>query len=122
NLKVTGALKVWNTGSPAPGGTRVNLSAGTLDIGSLDTNGNAARFNWTGGTLIIGGIPQGPVSLTANAEMANSILTVGVDGPFGELLDLGPSKSLRLRGNGVTVDSAACLAATGGGLAAGSLL
>jgi GH25 family lysozyme M1 (1,4-beta-N-acetylmuramidase) len=47
----TPTLKIWDTGAAVPGGTRVNLSGGTLSVGSIDTTDNPARFNFTGGTL-----------------------------------------------------------------------
>ena len=44
-------LKIWDSGAAAPNGTRVNFSAGTVSVGHIDTGGNPARFNFTGGTL-----------------------------------------------------------------------
>ncbi len=43
---VAGILKIWNARSSS-----LILSGGTLSVGSLDFDGNPARFIWTGGTL-----------------------------------------------------------------------
>jgi hypothetical protein len=65
-VQVNGEVRIWDTT-----GTAVNLSSGTLMAGSLNTSGNTARFNWTGGTLRITG--AAPFNSTAAANN----LTVG---------------------------------------------
>jgi len=95
---VSGTLKIWNTT-----GSAVNLSAGTLAVGSLDTNGNPSRFNWTGGTLGITGAAG--LALTAT-------------GPLGGTLSLASSRTLTVT-NTLSTDSSTSLALTGGTLSAG---
>ncbi len=56
---IGGLLKIWNTTDSA-----VNLSGGTLSVGTLDTSGNPALFHWTGGTL----------ALTANNTFAGDLI------------------------------------------------
>ena len=57
----------------------MNLSAGSLGVGSIDTTGNPSRFNWTGGTLNVTG--SGGVFL-------------GAAGPFGNALSVNNGKAL----------------------------
>ncbi len=45
---ISGTLKVWDTG-----GTALNLSGGTLSVGTLDLSGNSSRFHQTGGVFIL---------------------------------------------------------------------
>ncbi len=54
SLSVTGAMKIWNSTVPLVN-SKVNFSGGSMSLGSLNTDGDAASFNWTGGTLTIGG-------------------------------------------------------------------
>jgi T5SS/PEP-CTERM-associated repeat protein len=75
-MNVSGTLKVWNSGSAAPGGTRINLSSGILNVGTLDTvsGASAARFNWTGGTL---GITNSTFLVGTGGPLTGSILING---------------------------------------------
>jgi autotransporter-associated beta strand protein len=54
SLSVTGAMKIWNSAVSLVN-SKVNFSGGSMSLGSLNTDGDAASFNWTGGTLTIGG-------------------------------------------------------------------
>ena len=64
--------------------SKINLSGGTISAGSLDTNGNTASFNWTGGLLTITGASgfsvnaAGPLgsNLTIGTGVASKTLTV----------------------------------------------
>ena len=89
---------IWDTP-----GTLVQLSGGTLNVNALDTKGNPAHFQWTGGTLNLGN-PGG--------------LAVGAFGTLGEFVTLSPSSNLMtpvleinsdgevaLAGGSVTVDT-----------------
>ncbi len=81
-LNISGALKVWNSGAAAPGGTRINLTSGILNVGAIDTGGSASatRFNWSGGTLGI----------------TNSTLLVGAGGPLGISMLINGTKILNV--------------------------
>jgi T5SS/PEP-CTERM-associated repeat protein len=48
SVVVTGTLKAWNTA-----GTAINLSGGSLKVGTLDLTSTPALLNWTAGTLEI---------------------------------------------------------------------
>ena len=54
SLSVTGAMKIWNSAVPLVN-SKVNFSGGSMSLGSLNTDGDVTSFNWTGGTLTIGG-------------------------------------------------------------------
>lgn len=54
SLSVTGAMKIWNSAVSLVN-SKVNFSGGSMSLGSLNTDGDATSFNWTGGTLTIGG-------------------------------------------------------------------
>jgi autotransporter-associated beta strand protein len=101
-MTVTGTLKLWNSGAAAPAGTRLTLSGGLLSVGSLDTSGNPARVDWSGGTL----------------NLSNSSLTVGTGGQLGSSLVLGTGKSLQVSSPsaGVTVGGGGTLSIEGGSL------
>jgi hypothetical protein len=104
-MSVASVLRVRNTGSAAPGGTRVNLSGGTLNADSLDTSGNPSRFNWTVGTLAITGA---------------SGFIVGPTGPLGLTLPIAPGQTLSVT-NTLTVNSNSLLTIDGGSVSAGVL-
>jgi autotransporter-associated beta strand protein/T5SS/PEP-CTERM-associated repeat protein len=84
SVAVSGTLKVWNTGSSS-----INVSAGTLAVGSIDTSGNPARLNFTGGTL----------------DFTSSSLTISGAGPIASL-SLTANKTLRVSGAGSTFQNA----------------
>jgi autotransporter-associated beta strand protein/T5SS/PEP-CTERM-associated repeat protein len=95
SIGISGTLKVWNSGS-----STINLSAGTLAVGTLDTNGNPARLNFTGGTL----------------DLTASSLTLG-SGPISSL-SLSANKTLRVSGVGSTFQNSpgSLVSITGGKL------
>jgi len=99
---VTGELRVWSTGGDLPAGSRINHSAGTLSVGAINTAGNPARYNWTGGTL----------------EITNSNMTIGSGGPLGTSLNLDAARTLRITGNSnaLLVPSSGTLSFSGGKL------
>ncbi|MCB9867242.1 MAG: hypothetical protein H6816_11505, partial [Phycisphaerales bacterium] len=97
-LTISTTACIWDTP-----GTLVQLSGGTLNVGTLDTKGNPAHFQWTGGTLNLDN-PGG--------------LAVGAFGTLGEFVTLSPSSNLMtpvleinsdgevaLAGGSVTVDT-----------------
>jgi hypothetical protein len=98
-LFTPGTLKVWNSS-----GTTVNLAGGTIQIGTLDTNGNPAEFNWSGGTLDITG--SAGLSVTAN-------------GPLGAALNLSSGKSLIVAN---TLTNSGSITLNGGSLTANALV
>lgn len=69
----TSALKAWNTT-----GTAINLSGGTLSVGTLDLSGNPSMLNWTGGTL----------------QITYSNATIGPTGTLPANLTLSPGMTL----------------------------
>jgi T5SS/PEP-CTERM-associated repeat protein len=96
---VTGQLKIWNTTN-----TVVNLAGGTLNVASLDTTGNPARFNWTGGTLNI-----------------TTGFSLGAGGPFGSSLTLDGSRILSSPG-AAYINNGDQLTVAGGTLSVANLL
>ena len=72
----TPTLKIWNTGAAAPGGTRVNLTGGTLAVGSIDLTANPARFNFAGGTLN----HNGPGTSDLGGVTVGSLATLNING------------------------------------------
>ncbi len=56
---ISGVAKVYNAA-----GNAINLSGGTLSVGTLDMSGNPARFNWTGGTLAYTNTPTITIDLS----------------------------------------------------------
>lgn len=95
-------------------GTQVNLSGGTLRIGSLNTSSNPSLFlgnqlttGWTGGTL----------------DITRSDLPISSSGPLGSTLVLSPGKILSVSGSGRTLSIAqgASLNAAGGSVYANTL-
>jgi T5SS/PEP-CTERM-associated repeat protein len=94
NATIANTLKVWNTA-----GTAVNLSGGTLQVASLDTNGNPSRFNWTGGTLNITGAGG---------------LMIGASGPLGANVTVDSPRQLNVTNN-LTVASGGTLRIESGG-------
>jgi autotransporter-associated beta strand protein len=119
SMTLSGWLRVWNTGAAAPGGTRVNLSGGTLSVYGLNTSGNPARWNWTGGTFNLGagGWVQSP-PFPPDDGGGESSFTIGNDGPMGESLDLWTGKNFVLHRTNLIVDPVGSLAVTGGELSA----
>jgi hypothetical protein len=82
-MTVTGALTIYNTA-----GTQVNLSGGTLSVGSLSTSGNPSLFlgngtttGWTGGTLAVTG---------------SGGLIIGAGGPLGFSPLINPGMTLNV--------------------------
>ncbi len=79
----TGALTVYDAGSNV-----VNLAGGTLNAGTIDTEGDPSRFNWTSGTLHTNSMLVQPgTALGANMSLGagktltlDSFLVVGDSG------------------------------------------
>jgi fibronectin-binding autotransporter adhesin len=93
---VSGELCLWNTS-----GTTVNLTGGTLSVGSLNTSsGSASKFNWTAGTL----------------NLSNSSLTLGSGGALGSSLTLSSGQTLNITGAGQSLNVTGTLNISGGGL------
>jgi len=72
---VTGALTIWGGN-----GSSVNLSGGTLSVGSINLTTNpTTAFNWTGGTLAVtgtGGLAinsSGPLGAFANLDSSRAL-------------------------------------------------
>ncbi|MGD0464880.1 MAG: PEP-CTERM sorting domain-containing protein [Tepidisphaeraceae bacterium] len=76
SMTIGDVLKIWN--STATGAT---LSGGTLTVGSLNTSGTPANFNWSGGTLHLTGQP---LNFTSGSD---------VDASFGSSLTLGSGQT-----------------------------
>ncbi len=100
SLNTPGVLKIWNT----PGSV-TTLSSGTISAGSIDFTGNAAAFQWNGGTLQMTG-PSG--------------LLIGAGGTFGPSLSLPPNKSLGVTGT-LAIGVGSTFAVNGGSLVAGDV-
>jgi hypothetical protein len=96
-MTVSGAAKIWDNTD-----TALNLSAGTLSVGSLNTDGNPSRLNWTGGTL----------------EFTNSNPAIGTAQHLGTSLTLSAGKTLRIKTNSqfLRVLSSGSVTFTGGKL------
>ncbi|HZZ45047.1 MAG TPA: hypothetical protein VFE58_19075 [Tepidisphaeraceae bacterium] len=98
SLTDNGILKIWNTP-----GSSLNLSGGTLSVGSLDTNSNPANFNWTAGTL----------------NITNSSLSLDLSSPFGLSFTLSTGHTLHLSApNSTFYNSTGTFNLTGGTLEA----
>jgi T5SS/PEP-CTERM-associated repeat protein len=102
SVSISGLLKIWDTGAPAPLGTTVTMTAGSLAFGNIDTSSNPARFNWQGGNLTV---------------TAASGLSIGGTIPSQTL---SSSKNLTVIGN-LTIAAGSQLAANGGSITAGSV-
>jgi hypothetical protein len=77
----SGALKVWNSGA-----TAVNLTGGSLTVGSIDLSGNYSHLNWTAGSFTTTSASQ-YLDLTTGADPAyNSVI-------FGNTLSLNANQS-----------------------------
>lgn len=115
SLTVTGQLKLFDTA-----GTRLNLSSGTLTVGSLDFSGNPALLNWTGGTLNVSNIAALP---PVNIPLAGVLRAAGVvNGSIANAGTLAPGNSpgtLSITGD-YTQDASATLAMELGGTTMGS--
>ena len=78
SVMIRDETRVWNTP-----GSALNLSAGTLATGSLNTSGNPSRFHWTGGTLYINGAAGldvsavGPVGATLALDADQDLIVAG---------------------------------------------
>jgi hypothetical protein len=93
-VDAAGEIRIWDTT-----GTAVNLSSGTLMAGSLNTSGNPARFNWTGGTLRITG--AGPFDSSAAAT--NISLTSGKSLIVTNTTNIPFSSSIACSGSGIFI-------------------
>jgi T5SS/PEP-CTERM-associated repeat protein len=100
NAEVTidGALRAWTSTS------RINLSGGTLRVGSLDLRGTSNRLNWTAGTL----------------ELTDSSLIIEAGHPLGASATIGSGKVLKLSDTGerlrIGANGVGSLTISGGGL------
>lgn len=74
SLSVMGALKIWNSAVPLVD-SKVNFSGGSMSLGSLNTDGNVTSFNWTGGTLTIGGDNSSSTFNAAGSGSASLVKT-----------------------------------------------
>lgn len=96
DVTIAGIARIW----PTPG-TVVNLAGGSLTVGQLDTNGDPARLNWTGGSLNVTGQSVGfgsggilPAVLTLNAGQQLS----------GTRIDLLSGSELTIAGGDLVAD------------------
>lgn len=78
SVTVSDTLTIWNDNSS------VNLQGGTLRVGGLNTGNKPGRFNWTGGTLDIYGMP----------------LNVQAGSTLGGDVTIGQGKKLEMSGAG----------------------
>jgi hypothetical protein len=74
-LTTSGTLKVYDTA-----GSAVNLSGGTINVGTIDLSGNFTRLHWTSGTLHL---------TNSGVNIDNS-----PDANLGSSLTLGPGQTL----------------------------
>jgi len=91
------------------GNSNVNLSAGTLEVGSMKfagtTSGGYANFSWTGGTLILHGLlTLGPVGQISGAPtqtftIPSGLTLIGAGGGIGNPLNISSGGTLSV-GNG----------------------
>jgi hypothetical protein len=88
-------LYVYNTP-----GTTVNLSGGTLSVGTLNLSGNSSLLNWTGGTLSITG-SNGLVIDTVATPNAGSNFSVGPN----DVLNVANNEYVGYTGNGTLSQS-----------------
>ncbi|MGN6367544.1 MAG: beta strand repeat-containing protein [Phycisphaerae bacterium] len=85
-------------------GNAVNLSGGSLSVGTISTSSNPSRFNWTGGTFATGqtlSIDSGGPIGSALAFAAGKNLVVHDHGQVGYTTN----GSINLSGGNVTFDS-----------------
>ena len=83
SIDVSGPLEIYSGGLFGPNSCQMTFSAGTLAVGSLDTDGAPSDFTWTGGTL----------QLTDQVLDFNSS-TSDSDASLGNSLTLGSDQSL----------------------------
>ena len=74
SLSVTGAMKIWNSAVSLVN-SKVNFSGGSMSLGSLNTDGDVASFNWTGGALTIGGDNSSSTFNAAGSGSASLVKT-----------------------------------------------
>ncbi len=79
-----------------------NFTGGTLNVGTLDTFGFPARFNWTSGTLNIVGTPQFQINGSGSAPLGATVAVVGGQTLRVRDMDIGrgPGGTLNISGGG----------------------
>ncbi len=116
-------------------GSAVNFSGGSINLNSLNVNGNPSLFHWTGGTLTMPAsvtLDPGASPTSTSAAFGNSLSlgmeqtlviggdeTLGGNSPFG--LTIGAGADNAVSGN-LTVNSASQLYLSGGTLSVNNLL
>src|SRR5437660_8156386 len=85
-----------------------DLAGGVLNAGTLDTNGNSSRFNWSSGSLGITGIGG---------------LNIDTTGPLGSSFTINSNKALSVTNvMSIGTTTAAAVTQTGGTVTVGSYL
>jgi hypothetical protein len=105
-MNISGLLKVWDTP-----GSALNLSAGSLSVGSMDLSGNISRLHWTSGTLTIS---------ASDVYIASAAPTNATS--LGPALSIEAGKSLNVIGNEIVgAGGVGTLEISGGSAMAGGI-